>query len=114
MKAFPLAVALLVFAGLSAAQEPGRGSTPPGTSQDGSGAADGAIKGGSIQPGERSGMPEQAPAIKRCQELSGTLREQCLKDAESASGGATVPGALPKPDPNVHDPRAAPPPQNPR
>jgi hypothetical protein len=114
MKAFSVAVALLVFAGFSGAQEPGRGSTPPGTSQDGSGAADGAIKGGSIQPGERSGMPDQAPAVKRCQELAGSLREQCLKDAESASGGTTVPGALPKPDPNVRDPSAAPPPQNPR
>lgn len=112
MKAFTLAVALLVFAGLSAAQEPGRGSTPPGTSQDGSGAADGALKGGSIQPGERSGVPERD--ISRCKELVGTLREQCLKDAESASGGSTLPGAMPKPDPNVRDPRAAPPPQNPR
>jgi hypothetical protein len=114
MKAFHLALGLLVFSGFSAAQEPGRGSTPPGMSQDGSGVADGAIKGGSIQPGERSGMPEQSPAVKRCEDLGGTLREQCLKDAQSASGGATLPGALPKPDPNVRDPSTAPPPQNPR
>jgi hypothetical protein len=109
---FPIAAVLVVFAGVSLAQD--RGGIPPGTSQDGSGAADGALKGGSILPGERSGMPEQAPAVKRCEQLSGTLREQCLKDAESASGGATAPGALPKPDPNVRDPRQAPPPQNPR
>jgi hypothetical protein len=108
MKSVALTFALLAFAGFSAAQDPGRGSTPPGTSQDGSRAADGAIKGGTIAPGERSGMPDRA--TWRCNELSGSLREQCLKDAESASGGAT----LPKPDPNVRDPRQAPPPQNPR
>jgi hypothetical protein len=107
-------LALLVFTGLALAQEGGRGSTPPGTSQDGSSAAEGAIKGGSIQPGERSGMPDHAPAVKRCNELSGTLREQCLKEAESASGGITAPGGPPRPDPNVRDPREAPPPQNPR
>ncbi len=100
------------MASVSFAQEPGRGSIPPGTSQDGSSAADGALKGGSIQPGERSGMPDRD--ISRCKELVGTLREQCLKEAESASSGTTLPGTLPRPDPNVRDPRDAPPPQNPR
>ena len=114
MKPFTLALSLLLFAGPAVAQDPGRGSIPPGTSQDGSSAAEGAIKGGSIQPGERSGLPDQAPAAKRCQELSGTLREQCLKDAESAGTGTTAPGAPPKPDPSVRDPHTAPPPQNPR
>ena len=109
---FPIAAVLIVCAGVSLAQD--RGGIPPGTSQDGGGAADGALKGGSILPGERRGMPEQAPAAKRCDQLGGTLREQCLKDAESASGGTTAPGTLPKPDPNVRDPRQAPPPQNPR
>jgi len=110
MKSLVLAVTWLAFAGLSVAQEPGRGSIPPGTSQDGSRAAEGAIKGGSIQPGESSGMPDRT--TWRCNQLSGSLREQCLKDADagSASGGAT----RPKPDPNVRDPRQAPPPQNPR
>ena len=111
MKPFTLALSLLFFAGLALAQEPGRGSIPPGTSQDGSSAADGANKGGSIQPGERSGMPERDA---RCQQLSGSLREQCLKDAESASTGTTAPGTPAKPDPAVRDPRTAPPPQNPR
>jgi hypothetical protein len=106
-----LAVVLLA-PGIAPAQDAGRGSIPPGTSQDGSGAAAGAIKGGSIAPGERSGVPEKD--LSRCKELSGTLREQCLKDAESASTGTTLPGALPKPDPNVRDPRQSPPPQNPR
>jgi hypothetical protein len=104
------AAVLLASASFSLAQD--RGSIPPGTSQDGSSAAEGAIKGGAIQPGERSGLPEKN--LARCRELSGTLREQCLKDAESAGGGTTAPGSLPKPDPNVRDPRQAPPPQNPR
>ena len=110
MKLLALVVAWLAFAGLAVAQDGARGSIPPGTSQDGSSAAAGAIKGGSILPGEQGGVPAERPAVKRCQELSGTLREQCLKDADSASGGAT----LPRPDPNVRDPRQAPPPQNPR
>lgn len=114
MKLFTLALSLLFCTGLALAQEPGRGSIPPGTSQDGSNAAEGAIKGGSIQPGERSGLSDQTPAAKRCQELSGSLREQCLKDAESASTGTTAPGTAPRPDPSVRDPRTAPPPQNPR
>jgi hypothetical protein len=109
-----LLAASLALAGASFAQEGQRGSLPPGTSQDGSGAAEGAIQGGSIQPGERSGIPEQTPAARRCQELSGTLREQCLKEVESPGGGSTAPGSLPKPDPNVRDPRESPPPQNPR
>ena len=61
-----------------------RGNTPPGKSQDGSGPADGAIKGGSIVPGEKAGIPDNAPAVgknerlSRCDELTGLLREQCL------------------------------------
>jgi hypothetical protein len=104
-----LAAAFVACAGLAIAQGAERGSTPPGTSQDGSSPAEGALKGGSIQPGERSGMPDRT--TWRCNQLSGSLREQCLKDAESASGGTTT---QPKPDPNVRDPRQAPPPQNPR
>jgi len=72
-----------------------RGSTPPGTSQDGSRPADGAIKGGSaasggtaggssIAPGETAGMPNRTPSEsaeskKRCDELTGSLRDQCLE-----------------------------------
>ena len=104
------AACLLALAGAAFSQDPGRASTPPGISQDGSRPAEGAIKGGSIQPGETSGLPQRSAIAKRCTELTGTLREQCLRDAESASGGAT----LPRPDPMVRDPRTAPPPQNPR
>jgi hypothetical protein len=75
-----------------------RGNIPPGTSQDGSRPADGAIKGGStIAPGERAGVPDQAPSatkserLARCDELTGVLREQCLDKERSAAGGSAVP-----------------------
>lgn len=75
-----------------------RGSTPPGMSQDGARPADGAIKGGtSIAPGETGGLPNRTPTQsaerqRRCDELSGSLREQCLKDdKESAAGGTSTP-----------------------
>jgi hypothetical protein len=74
-----------------------RGNTPPGMSQDGSRPADGAIKGGSILPGEKAGIPESTPAagdserLKRCDELSGVLREQCRDKERSAAGGSSAP-----------------------
>jgi hypothetical protein len=74
-----------------------RGNTPPGTSQDGSRPADGAIKGGSIAPGERAGMPDASPTadpterLNRCDQLSGVLREQCLERERSAAGGSSAP-----------------------
>lgn len=70
-------------------------------SQDGSRPAEGAIKGGSILPGERGGQPEAAPEasrderLQRCRELSGSLREECLRRERSAAGGASTPPALP-------------------
>jgi hypothetical protein len=83
-----------------------RGNTPPGMSQDGSRPADGAIVGGSIKPGERGGAPEKGPStrgVERCNELSGTLREQCLdQEKRSAAGGSSAPTT------------GTPPPQNPR
>ena len=83
----PLLIAALAFAGTVAAQTGERGSTPPGTSQDGSKPADGAIKGGTIAPGESAGMPDRKPG--RCHELSGTLREDCLKQERDAGAGET-------------------------
>jgi hypothetical protein len=88
-------LALLAFAGWTAAQGAGdgeRGSTPPGLSQDGARPAEGAIKGGSIAPGESGGMPDKsggraageaaaggtAKGLARCYQLEGSLREQCL------------------------------------
>ena len=97
-----LLFAALAFAGTVAAQTGERGSAPLGTSQDGSKPADGAIKGGTIAPGESAGMPERKPG--RCYELSGTLREDCLKqEREAAASGET---GLPLPsDPAPSDSR---------
>jgi hypothetical protein len=87
-------------------------STPTGrgTAADGSRPADGAIKGGTIVPGERAGMPTDR-AVSRCADLTGSLREQCLAQEKGASSGGTR-----APEPDVAKPppaREAPPPQNP-
>jgi hypothetical protein len=75
-----------------------RGNTPPGMSQDGSRPADGAIKGGSIRPGEAAGVPNTggtAPnseeRLKRCEQLTGKLREDCIENERSAAGGSSAP-----------------------
>jgi hypothetical protein len=93
------AVFLSMLTGVAFAQAQGdgaRGNTPPGLSQDGSRPAEGAITGGSIAPGESAGIPEKNPATgtsdqrwKRCDELSGSLREDCLRKERSAAGGAS-------------------------
>jgi hypothetical protein len=75
------------------AQSGERGSVPPGQSRDGAAPSDGALKGGSILPGESSGVPEtsadRAKAQMRCEQLSGTLREDCLKqEGDAAAGGS--------------------------
>ena len=69
--------------------------------------SDGAIKGGSVLPGETSGVPDErttplpAPSgVERCRELSGTLREQCLEQERKGSAGATrAPGEPPPQEP---------------
>ena len=117
-----LLLAGLAITSVSFAQAPGgkgeRGSTGPGMSQDGSRPADGAITGGSIAPGETGGVPDNSKgatmpaerATSRCNDLSGTLREQCLLQESGAStGGRSAPGPAQSPSP-----REAPPPQNPR
>ena len=77
--------------------DPARGSTPPGMSHDGAKPSDGAIKGGtSIAPGETGGLPNRTPSqsaehIKRCDELTGSLCEECLKDKSGATGGTATP-----------------------
>jgi hypothetical protein len=89
------AAALIAFVTVAAAQGTGegRGSPIAGTAADGSRPSDGAITGGSIQPGESAGIPRDRPGvpaaerIRRCEELSGTLREDCLRK-ERSSGGA--------------------------
>jgi hypothetical protein len=85
---------LVVAVGLAAfgaqAQTGDRASTPPGVSQDGAKPSDGAIKGGSILPGEQSGLPDERRMRQRCEELSGTLRDDCLKQQRDAGIGGTV------------------------
>jgi hypothetical protein len=116
-----LATALLALAGTAAAQtgDAGRGSTPPGSSRDGAAPGEGAITGGSIAPGERSGVPDGASntkdeAVKRCAQLEGILREQCLRDADRAGSGRTVPPTKAPTGGSEIEPRLSPPPQNPR
>jgi hypothetical protein len=96
----PLILAFLLSATAAFAQTAGdatRGNTPPGQSQDGSGPADGAIKGGSILPGEAAGVPNKdsttgaTQRLKRCDELKGVLREDCLDKERSAAGGSSAP-----------------------
>jgi hypothetical protein len=94
MKLFRLVVAMLVLAvaGAALGQTGERGSIPPGQSKDGAAPADGAIKGGTILPGETSGLPDKEKLEQRCEELTGTLREDCLKQQrEAAATGATKP-----------------------
>jgi len=63
--------------------EPARGNTPPGMSQDGSGPADGAFKGGSIRPGSEE-------RLQHCDQLHGKLREECLAGERGAAGGTNI------------------------
>ena len=81
---------------LAQARDATRGNTPPGMSQDGSGPMDGAVKGGSIVPGESAGVPSKgsqtssAERLKRCGELNGTLREDCLAKERGAASGSSA------------------------
>src|SRR5438067_8984188 len=94
-------IALFLASGAALSQttgDPARGNTPPGKSQDGAGPADGAIKGGSIRPGESAGLPNTggtAPSseerLQRCEQLEGKLREDCLKDENAPASGASAP-----------------------
>jgi len=93
--------ALSFFAAGALAQTSGdstRGSTPPGMSQDGAAPAEGAIKGGSIRPGEAGGLPNtggtaanSAERKERCEQLTGKLREDCLQKEPSAAGATSAP-----------------------
>ena len=93
---------LALSASVALAQTTGdaaRGNTPPGMSRDGARPADGAITGGaatggtSILPGEKGGLPSKEDAKQqRCYELTGSLREECLKQEEpGAATGGTMP-----------------------
>lgn len=107
-------LAFLASASVAFAQAPAEKSSP-----DGAKPSDGAIQGGSIVPGETAGKPDgrgatpapSARGTQRCNELSGTLREQCLEQERNAGmkggaeAGATVPPSRAPGEP---------PPQNPR
>ena len=90
---------LALFPALAFAQtgDSPRGNIAPGMSQDGSRPMDGAVKGGSIAPGETGGMPNRdaqtsAPErLERCNELTGVLREDCIAKERSAAGGSSAP-----------------------
>lgn len=99
MKTFRTVVAV-IFSGVCAAaisQTPGIGETRP-------------------VPAERKAPPnpegQKPPAerereLKRCEEFSGTLREDCLRE-QRASDGAAAAGGTRRPEPPT-----APPPNNP-
>ena len=117
-----ISLTLLAFAAAASAQSTGeglRGSTPPGSAQDGAAPSQGAIKGGSILPGESAGMPNgtakqpTTEGLKRCYELSGTLREQCLLQESGASTGGTRDSTEKPAGPVGRDPLTEPPPRNP-
>lgn len=101
------AVSLSVAVGAAVAQTAGdaaRGSTPPGMSQDGSRPHEGAITGGKpIVPGETAGTPDRDVStgkneerLRRCDELSGSLREECLRKEGSGAAGGTSGGTAPR------------------
>ena len=108
-----LALLCVAATGLAQTTTDNPSSTPTGkgAAADGARPADGAIKGGSILPGESSGVPTDR-AASRCADLTGTLREQCLAQEKDAAGGGTA-----LPDLDAAKPpttREAPPPQNPQ
>jgi hypothetical protein len=111
MSAIRIAIAALFLSGAALAQTPGMGETRPTVpgARDGSGPAHGAIKSDAVnerepvvEPGRREADSDRA--ITRCNELSGSLRDDCLRQERNAGAGGTRPS----------EPATAPPPQNPR
>jgi hypothetical protein len=79
-----LSIILLAIASAVYAQSDERGSPPVGQSRDGAAPSEGALKGGSILPGESAGIPDDKKIKQRCEDLSGSLREDCLKQEREA------------------------------
>src|SRR6266516_4711182 len=111
MTAIRIVLIAFLLSGAALAQTPGLGETRPSVpgARDGAGPAEGAIKGGSVkerEPAVEAAKPQADSdrAISRCNELSGTLREDCLRQERNAGTGGTRPS----------EPATAPPPQNPR
>jgi hypothetical protein len=90
-----LAILAVAVAGATFGQSGERGSIPPGQSKDGAAPSDGAIKGGTILPGETGGVPDgkspnaSSERAARCLELQGTLRDECLAQENRAATGGT-------------------------
>jgi hypothetical protein len=107
-----VALVLAGAAAISLAQTSERGSIPPGESRDESRPTEGAIEGGSIEQDiDSSRLP--AEEIARCQQLTGVLREQCLRDLGGGAGASRPPRPA-SPPPVQRDPITEPLPQNPR
>lgn len=84
-----IAAAFLFVAAAAFAQGPTGADVKP---------SDGAIKGGSIPTPAK-------PAARRCDDLSGTLREQCLEQERKPATGATrAPGEPPPQNPRKEKP----------
>jgi hypothetical protein len=102
MTAIRIAFLALVLTGPAMAQTPGLGETRP--------AVPDVIKSDSVK--EREPVTEPRPqaesdrALSRCQQLSGSLREDCLRQERERSAGAGASRPV--------EPATAPPPQNPR
>jgi hypothetical protein len=116
-----IAMTVILLAGAQSGYAQAAQEAP--ASPDGAKPSDGAITGGSIKRGGGAGTEGATPgigaetsseeAVKRCNEMTGTLREQCLLQEKGAGAGGTRAPAS-GPEERKADPRAAPPPQNPR
>lgn len=86
------------FCAAALAQTPGLGETRPAPEER------------KTPPSGESAKPRHEPnrELKRCEEFSGTLREDCLRE-QRASDGAAAAGASRRPEPPT-----APPPTNPQ
>jgi hypothetical protein len=91
-------VSVLAGSGVRAAEgEGGRASVPPGTSQDGSKPSEGAIVGGSVQTQRPEDPPARNREARRCNQLQGTLRQQCIDDARKAQQSGQQSSSPPAP-----------------
>lgn len=104
MDALRTAIAVIFF-GICApalAQTPGMGETRP--------MAPAPEEKKAAEPDAQKRHADPGHALKRCDELSGTLREDCLREQRPMGAGAGgEAGATRRPEPPT-----APPPQNPR
>ena len=99
-----------VLSSAAFAQPPGVGETRPADPdvRERSGPADDAVRGTVLrerEPVAEPGKPhsDSDRALMRCNQLTGALREDCLRQERAAAGGT-----------RAAEPATAPPPQNPR